>query len=58
MHLVVEMKLVFWCALLRFGLTVLTTFGLLFELVGNSLLAHVVFFLRSFGMVLNSFVEL
>ena len=47
-----------WCALLRFGWTVLKTFGLVFQSIVESLLAHVGFFLRSFGMVFYSIAEL
>jgi len=54
----VELKLVMWCALLRFGWTVLKTFGLKCQSVVESLLAHIGFFLRSFGMVFHSVAEL
>ena len=54
----VELKLVMWCALVRFSWTVLKTFGLECQSVVESLLAHVGFFLRSFGMVLHSVAEL
>ena len=58
MHPIVELKLVIWCALLRFGWTVMNTFGLVFQSVVESLLAHVGFFLRSFGMMFHSVTEL
>jgi len=47
-----------WCTLLRFGWTVLKTFGLESQSVEESVLAHVGFFLRSLGMVFHSVVEL
>ena len=40
-----------WCALLKFSWTVLKIFGLESQSVGESVLAYVEFFLRSFGMV-------
>jgi len=55
---IVELRLVIWYALLRFGWTVLKTFMLVFQLVVESLLAHVRFFLRSFGLVFQSVAEL
>ena len=54
----IELKLVMWFALLRFDWTVLKIFGLECQSVVESLLAHVGFFLRSFGMIFHSVVEL
>jgi len=54
----VKLKLVMWCALHRFGWTVLKTFGLECQSVIESSLAHVGFFLRSFGMVIHLVAEL
>ena len=45
-------------ALLRFGRTVLKTFELKIQSVGESVLAYVGFFLKSFGMVFHSVAEL
>ena len=47
-----------WCALLRFGSTVLKTFEMKSQSVGELVLAHVGFFLRSFGIVFHSVAEL
>ena len=47
----IELKLVILCALLRFDWTILKTFGLVFQSVVESLMAHVGFFLRSFGIM-------
>jgi len=57
-HPVVELKLVIWCALLRFGWTVLKIFGLVFQSVSKLLLAHIGFFLRLFEMMFHSVAEL
>ena len=46
-----------WCTLLRFDWTVLKTFGLENQLVGESVLARVGFFLRSFGIEFQEVVE-
>jgi len=54
----VESKFVKLCDLLRIGWTVLKTFGLVFQSIVESLLAHVGFFLRSFRMVFHSVHEL
>ena len=54
----VEPELVMWCALLRFVWIVLKTFEVECQSVGESVLAHIEFFLRSFGMVFYSDVEL
>jgi len=55
---VVELKLVIWCALLRFLWTVIKIFEFVFQSLSESLLAHVGFFLRSCGMMFHSVVEL
>ena len=46
-----------WCALLRFRWTIYKTFGLENQSIGESVLAHVGFFLRSFGIEFHEVVE-
>jgi len=46
------------CALLIFGWTVLKTFGPKNQSVGESVLAHDGFFLRSFGIEFHEVAEL
>ena len=57
-HSLAELKLVIWSVLLRFSWTVLKIFELVFQSVDELLLAHVGFFLRSFGIVFHSVAEL